>query len=180
MIIAIKPSPAFCEALAIPGGLKPDTMHITLFYYRDEQCTPQFINKILGAIHEFCATHKPFLTMSATKYGRFENVMVATDPDGKMFRTDAPTDVIYADIESPALYTLRRKLAELLDKDDELSEYSKLHPEFKAHISVKYVPEGEEPDNLAKLPLPFAVGGVQLWFKKPDGNESKYAIMFGS
>ena len=174
MIIAIKPPKAMAERLAVEGGLKPSTLHFTLFFLGKSEDVPQDrYAEYVKAIQDVCLDSAPF-TVSLASKGKFEKVRMTTDPDGNMVVAEKPTDVIFLKGEGTELFAFRQKLADLLDERD--LYFSKMHKEFAPHLSLKYVPHGEELELDYELPFEFQVNCIDLW---GDGDDFKQEIPMG-
>lgn len=171
MIIAIKPPENMAEKLAVEGGLKPSTLHFTLFFLgKSEEVSQEKYTEYVQAIQDICADTKPFsITMS--EKGKFENVRMTTDPDGNFVPAENPTDVILLKAEGEELFDFRSKLADLLDERD--LYFSRLHKTFSPHLSLKYVPHGEELELDYETPIEFLCSSIELW---GDGDEFKQTI----
>ena len=69
------------------------------------------------------------------------------------------------------MFKLREKLADLLDERD--LYFSKMHKTFTPHLSLKYVPHGEDTELDYELPFEFTVNCIDLW---GDGDDFRQEI----
>lgn len=170
MIITISPPANIAKLLAVPDGLSAESMHITLFFISDEDSTQfKIIIDSIQSMISLAQKTEPF-ECTITGYDRFNNVP-AVDSQGN--RTEEKDmDVIFAKVESTDLYAFRAKLKTILDENK--VPYSQRHPEFKAHMSIKYVPSGTDLDKQADLPLYFTASEVELW----QGKDESFKIGF--
>jgi len=172
MIIAIKPPKELAERLAVvDGGLKPETLHFTLFFLgASDVVSQEKYAEYVAAVTELANTTPPF-TIHISGKGKFEKVRMTTDPSGNMVVAETPTDVIFLKGEGTELFSFRNKLADILDERD--LYFSKLHKTFSPHLSLKYVPHGEDITLEYDLPLDFTVECIDLW---GDGADFKQEI----
>ena len=168
MIIAMQPSESFRKKFAVEGGLKEDTLHMTLFFLgKSEDVTFDQLTKAMEVLLNTVERFGP-IKCTATQVDRFENVRKMTDAEGNMVDAVEPTDVVLLKIESDELKRLRQYMADALDRIG--CEYSKIHKEFKPHISLKYVPHGSEVDLGYELPAEFEITHLEFW-----GETGKYS-----
>jgi len=170
MIITISPPTEISKLLAVKDGLASESMHITLFFISDEDATEfKVLMDSVQSMISIAQKTKSF-TCTVSGYDRFKNVP-AVDNHG-VKTGDADMDVIFAVVESTDLYAFRADLKTFLDANK--VPYSQRHPEFKAHISIKYLPSGTDLDTQAELPLYFKASEVEMW----QGKDNSFKIGF--
>lgn len=161
MIAAITPSGSMKRELCVDGGLDPSTLHFTLVYIAP---VDQLMLKDYAQVTEAClrvaSTHAPF-EVHLTEIGRFENVRMMTDEKGKVIPATVPTDVVYLKGGGEQLMAFRQALVDYMDEIG--CSYSKIHPEFKPHLSLKYIPHGEAFDYPHYLPITFLCEYIEIW-----------------
>jgi 2'-5' RNA ligase len=138
-MIALYPPPDVADQLAIPGGLAPGDIHLTVAFTGDCADVDQFT--LVAAALALAA--RPPVTATISGHARFTG-----GDDG---------DVIVALADSPALDVLRRDTeAALAARGITLpSEHG-----FTAHMTVAYVDPGA-PDPVGRLePFPVTFGAV--------------------
>lgn len=174
MIIAVSPPESIARSLFVSGGLKPETLHFTLFFLGEtEDVSQEKYTEYVKLLQEFAENTKPF-KISITGTGRFSNVRMTTDADGNTVKATEPTDVIYLSGESSELMELRESLANALDNND--LYFSKIHKTFVPHMSLKYVPHGDKLDLDYEFPIEFDCTQIELW---GNGIEFKQQIALG-
>lgn len=119
-------------------------LHVTLLYFGDEWPISE-ISKSLEATYDVVSNFHPFIA-KMQKVTSFPK-----SPDGKV--------PIITRVESDELHELRDKLAKKFD--DEKIEFSKLHKDFKPHVTLAY--DDKEPDEEKFHPVEFAVSEIVLW-----------------
>lgn len=119
-------------------------MHITMLLFGDNWPVSE-ISKSLEAAYEVISETQPFL-VKMKKMTHFPK-----SPDG-----DVP---IITRVESKELHKLRDELAKKFDKEE--IEYSKLHKDFKPHVTLAYAKD--EPDDIEFHPVEFVVQEIVLW-----------------
>lgn len=163
MIVTIQPPTHVRRNLRVDNGLFVDTLHITLCYIDKEYDKDQkVVMNVAAALIETCNAFSE-IPCEINKLGRFEKVAKMTDNAGNTMDATEPTDVIYAEVEGSALYEMRQYLVDALDKYD--VPYSKMHKNFKGHISLIYVPHGETLKEEPSLPQTFNATQLEIWGK---------------
>lgn len=177
MIIAIKPTQDVIDSIAVEGGLKPDTLHITVVHMESEDFEQGIrVMEILSELKR--KVNRFFVTLPATS--RFNNVRKMTDEEGNLKDATEPTDVITYKVHSTELSSARSIILDMLDEAG--IEYSKTFAEYIPHISIAYVPSGTNltsndyytPDAPLKFPLVFEVENIELWMK--DGRKYTFPL----
>jgi 2'-5' RNA ligase len=138
-MIALYPPPDVAANLAVPGGLPPDEIHLTVAYTGDCADVDQFT---LVSAANALATRPP-LDVTISGHARFTG-----DPDG---------DVIVALADSPALDVLRRdaETALAVRGIDLPSEHG-----FTAHMTICYC-DPADPGPVVRIePFPVTFAGV--------------------
>lgn len=131
----------------VPGEkTSTSEMHITLLYLGDEWPISE-ISKAMEAAFDIVSKTKPF-TAEVNKVSHF--------PKNPHDQDKYP---IVTRVESKELHDLREKLAKKFDKDG--IEFSKLHPDYKPHVTLAY--SEDEPEDVSFEPLEFVVSEVVLW-----------------
>lgn len=138
-MIALYPPPDVAEQLAIPGGLEPGDIHLTIAYTGD------------------CADVDQFTLVSAASALAARPPVAATVSGHARFTGGDDGDVIVALVDSPALDALRR------DGEDALAVRGIAIPSehgFTAHMTICYL-DPDDPDPVGRLgPLPVTFAGV--------------------
>lgn len=174
MIITVSPPKELAEKLKVEGGLKPETLHFTLFFLGEtEDVSQEKYTEYVKLLQETADETKPF-TIRITDSSRFEKVRMTTDEDGNTVPATQPTDVVYLSGDSPELIKLREKLANALDNND--LYFSKVHKTFVPHMSLKYVPHDAELYLDYEFPIEFECSSIELW---GNGTEFKQVFEFG-
>ena len=119
-------------------------MHITLLHFESEWPVSE-IAKSLEATYEVVSSFHPFLA-TIKKVTSFPK-----SPDGK--------HPIIGRVESDELMKLRKDLAKSFDKGD--IDFSKLHKDFKPHVTLAYADEKHEDTKFH--PVEFVVSEIVLW-----------------
>lgn len=122
-------------------------MHITLLHLGDEWPVSELC-KSIEATYKVVSECQPFL-VSMKKVTHF--------PKGPNSDDKFP---VISRVESKELHELRDKLAEAYD-DDKI-EFSKLHKDYKPHITLAYA-ESEPDDEEFEHPVEFVVQEIVLW-----------------
>jgi 2'-5' RNA ligase len=138
-MIALYPPPDVAQQLAVPGGLPPGDIHLTVAYTGDCADVDQFT--LVAAALALAA--RPPVTATISGHARFTG-----GDDG---------DVIVALADSPALDVLRRDTEAAL-----AARGIALPPEhgFTAHMSICYIDPGA-PDPVGRIgSFPVTFGGV--------------------
>jgi 2'-5' RNA ligase len=131
----------------VPGEkTSTSEMHITLLYLGDEWPISE-ISKAMEAAYDIVSKTKPF-TAEVNKVSHF--------PKNPHDQDKYP---IITRVESKELHELRGKLAKKFDKEG--VEYSKLHPDYKPHVTLAY--SEKEPEDVSFDPLEFSISEVVLW-----------------
>jgi len=129
----------------VPGEkVSVSEMHITLLYFGDEWPISE-ISKSLEAAYSVISETQPFL-VKMDKVTHFSK-----SPEGKF--------PIITRVESKDLHKMRDALARKFDK--EKIEFSKIHKDYKPHITLSYCEE--EPEDVGFHPVEFAVQEIVLW-----------------
>lgn len=160
MIIAAVPDYDISNKLALETGIKPYTLHVTLAFLGvstdlDEETILAYTKCIRSVIPQ------KGIPYTITSVGRFSNVKKVTDAEGKLLDAHYPTDVLYLEVESEELNQFRENLVNALD--DKGLFYSKIHPVFKAHMSLIYVPKGMDVSLPYDLPIESSFKEIALW-----------------
>lgn len=133
--------------IEVPGEkTSTSEMHITLLYLGDEWPISE-ISKAMEAAFDIVSKTKPF-TAEVNKVSHF--------PKNPHDQDKYP---IVTRVESKELHDLREKLAKKFDKEG--IEFSKLHPDFKPHVTLAY--SEDEPEDVSFDPLEFSISEVVLW-----------------
>jgi 2'-5' RNA ligase len=138
-MIALFPPPDVAGKLAVPGGLDPGDIHLTIAYTGDCADVDQFT---LAAVACALADRQP-VTATISGHARFTG--------------DSDADVIVALADSPMLDALRRSAVDALAARGIAipSEHG-----FTAHMSLCYC-DPADPDPVGRLePLPVTFTGV--------------------
>lgn len=129
----------------VPGEkTSTSELHITLLYFGDEWPISE-ISKSLEAAFEVISEFNPFL-VKMDKVTSFSK-----NPEDKY--------PVISQIESKELHNLRDKLAKKFDK--EKIEFSKVHKDFKPHVTLAYA--DEKPKETEFRPVEFFVQEIILW-----------------
>jgi 2'-5' RNA ligase len=123
-----------------------DEMHITLLYFQDEWPISK-VSEAMEVAYEIISKTHPF-SVKMEKVTHF--------PINKHDQDKYP---VITRVESKELHKLRESLAKKFDKEG--IEFSKLHPDFKPHITLSYCEE--KPDHVDFHPIEFTVSEVVLW-----------------
>lgn len=134
--------------IEVPGEkVSTSEMHITLLHFGDEWPISE-ISKSLEATYEVVSKTQPFL-VTMEKATHF--------PKGPGSDSKFP---IISRVSSKELHELRDSLAKEFDK--EKVEFSKLHKDYKPHITLSY--SDDEPDDVEFThPVEFVVQEIVLW-----------------
>lgn len=131
------------KKIEVPGNKEPDSeYHITIAFFGDDWPVTEAA-KTLEATFESLKDIKPFMvkTQKVTCFPKGEKVP------------------IIAKVESEELQKLEKNLKEAYDKED--VEFSKIHKEFKPHITLSY--SDKEIDEEKIEPVEFMVHEIVLW-----------------
>jgi 2'-5' RNA ligase len=153
-MIALYPPPGVAEKLAIPGGLDPDDIHLTVAYTGD------------------CADVDQFVLVAAASALAARPPVAATVSGHARFTGGGEGDVIVALVDSPALDVLRQDaLLALAVRGIALpSEHG-----FTAHMTLSYLAPGD-PDPVGRLePLPVTFAAVSAEY-----GTQRYAFPFSA
>lgn len=159
MIVAVAPEFSVRRKMSVQGAMKPEMMHVTVLYIEDMFMTPEQFYVINNALHEVSNNLVEF-EVRAAELSRFEKVMRAWDEKGGYIPAE-PTDAIIYKLESDDLHKLRDGIIALFDAYE--IPYSKKFKDFKPHITVGYVPHGQDLECPVELPFTFSVKHVELW-----------------
>jgi 2'-5' RNA ligase len=133
-------------------------MHVTLLYFGDEWPISE-ISKAMEVAFEVVSKTKPFMA-EVNKVSHFpKNPHDDTYP-------------IITRVQSKEIHELRDKLAKKFDKAG--VEYSKLHPDYKPHITLSYTKD--EPKDVSLDPLEFSISEIVLW--GGDHGDDRISITF--
>ena len=121
-------------------------MHITMLYFGEEWPITE-ISKAMEAAFEIISKTKPF-TAKVSKVTHFPK-----NPN------DQDKYPVITRVESKELHEVREKLAKKFDKEG--NEFSKLHPDYKPHITLAY--SEDEPEDVEFDPVEFSVSEIVLW-----------------
>jgi 2'-5' RNA ligase len=131
--------------IEVPGEKSSlSELHITLLYFGDEWPISE-ISKSLEATYKVVSKFHPFIA-KMSKVTCFPK-----NPEGKV--------PVITRIESEKLHELRDKLAK--EFDDQKIEFSKVHKDFKPHVTLSY--SEEEPKETEFHPLEFSIAELVLW-----------------
>ena len=119
------------KKLAVEGGESIDDMHVTLFYKKG--LTPEQAKRVQEVFDDVWPHYHPIEIELDGKLSRFE----ASESSDNM-------DVLYAPILSDDIHSLRQDLLERLAEED--IHPSDAHPDYKPHITIKYVEPGTDED----------------------------------
>ena len=125
--------PADPDSLAMPGGLPPDDLHVTIGYYGDADTLDPDVGRLL----EHFVTHRP-LSAEAVVAGR-----------GTIGFDDPPATVLL--LEHPELGAVRATLEQIAEPD-------RTHPHFTPHITLGYGVELP-----ASIPTSVPLNRLELW-----------------
>lgn len=133
------------SGLDVPGNKEgASEYHITLLCF-EENWPISEIAKALEATYEIVSEVKPFV-VTAKEITCFPK------------RQDNPVPII-TKVESTELHSLRKKLAK--EFDDQGIDYSKIHKDFKPHITLSYA--DEEIKSFKIDPVEFVIQEIVLW-----------------
>lgn len=128
-MLALYPDPDLAEALAIPGGMPPEELHITVAYLGDSDDVPLGpLTTLAGALLD-----RPPVRGSVSGHGRF---------------TGGPADVIIALIDSADLEDLRRDA--MLGLTANGIDVPRDHG-YTPHCTLQYQ-DASDPDPVTRLP----------------------------
>lgn len=155
VMIAAWVPPELAAELAIPGGEKPDQMHVTLAYL-GKAVDPAAIGFLQVAIARLASSSTP-LAGSIGGLGRFN---ASSTTDG--------LDVLYAPVDVPGLSQLRANLVQVIES---IVPIRRDH-DFSPHVTLAYVAVGEAPP-LTSIPtrafriseIELVIGGVRQAFQ---------------
>ncbi len=134
------------KGVEVPGEKEsPSEYHITLLFFEDNWPVSE-IAKALEAAYDVIHETEPF-TVKIKKVDCFT------------VKGDAPVPII-ARVESDELHEMRKALAKEFEKCK--IDFSKVHKDFKPHITLAYAKEAIEDFNI-EPELEFAVQEVVLW-----------------
>lgn len=145
VMLAFYLPPEIAQALAIPGGEKPEDLHLTLAFLGDStELEPATQGAIQDAIEQFCAQATPI-------GGEISGVGLFIGGDG-----DGDSDPFYASFDAPALVQFRSVLLNCLSQRGVSVAMS--HG-FTPHITLAYLPKGAALPQikLPKLPVTLQV-----------------------
>lgn len=163
MIVTIQPPAYIRRKLHVEGGLSVASQHITLCYIdNDYQKDQKTVMDIAASVIETCNSLKPF-NCTVSHLDRFQNVKRVVDSEGNTSDAEEPTDVIFAEVVGDGLHSFRHSLVYKMEQYG--VPYSKIHKEFKGHISLIYVPHGKEIESVPELPQEFECNEIQIWGK---------------
>ncbi|WP_027894513.1 2'-5' RNA ligase family protein [Calidithermus chliarophilus] len=146
VMLCLVPPLEVAQALALPGGLPPRELHLTLAYLGKlgEGVTPEALARLMPAAR-FLAAMMPPLEARVSGLGRFSL------PGG---------DAFYASVDHPRLPEFRRVWVELCQR---LGAPPVLNHGFTPHITLSYLTPAA-PQPLQRLePLACRFDSVQLW-----------------
>ena len=139
-MIALYPPPEVARTIAVPDGLDPDGMHVTIAYTGDAaDIDPEALNAAAKAL----AARPPF-TAAISGHARF---------------TGGTQDCIVALVDAPELETLRSSAREALAAQGITipSEHG-----FTPHMTIRYLGE-DEADPVGRLPaFPVTFGAISV------------------
>jgi 2'-5' RNA ligase len=144
LLVSLHLDIATAKKLKVPGGENPEQMHITLCYCGDvEELGDINVARAIVAVNQVVQASAP-LQGTTTELDRFD----ATEhSDGQ--------DVIISRVDIPGLFEFRQQLADALTAVDVPPRSN--FAEYKPHITLAYIPTGDEPpvDEIPQLPLTF-------------------------
>lgn len=131
--------------LSVPGErLETDEYHITMFYFEQELKLPEIL-KIIQLVYG---------TLKNTPSFGLRSRLISSFPEG-------PDGVpVLLKIDSEPLMELRKSLGKKFDKND--IKYSKVHPEFKPHVTLSYSKKEFEDKKLSE-PIKWKASELYLW-----------------
>ena len=153
-MLAVTTPPDVARRIALPGGEKPDDLHITLFYFYE--------NADLGE-----GQRQNIVRLAAAAARQYPNLNIGLRGT-EVFEENEERPLV-ALVESPSLIEYRRKLAVALDLAN--ITYSKEH-EYKPHLTLKYL--NAEPRPALDMNQDFAVNHLDAWFA-----DERVPILFG-
>jgi hypothetical protein len=139
--------------------------HITLFYVdKDDEIPQQYfydmLEKLRLTVHEYPRGYT--INATVTGFGRFTGIKdVYNDEAGRSLPVEEPTDCVYYQVSGLDIF--RAEMAEELDKYS--VPYSKVHNDFKGHITHSYVPEGTTPKTNIVFPVTLKFDGIDVIYK---------------
>lgn len=140
-MLALYPPADVAAALAVPGGLDPNDLHVTIAYTGTTADTDQ--KALLCAAIDAAKRVHPF-TAQVSGSGRF---------------TGGEQDVLVALIDAPELEDLRRAVLDALDEHN--VQAPRTHG-YTPHCSLVYL-DADEPDPVGRLaPLSFLAGALSV------------------
>lgn len=124
VMVALYPSKALCEELAVEGGEERKALHVTILYFEDKAADRDDWHKLSEAVERVAARH-PKLKGHIGGAGRF---------------VQEDSDVAYASVDLPGVNELRQDLLEEAEKAG--FPVSRKHG-FAAHVTTKYIAKDE-------------------------------------
>jgi len=134
VMVALYPPLYAARELAVPGGLAPEDLHVTLAYFGDAEEFRGDTGKLAAALAEFAAQCAPF-EASVGGIGRFTSV--------------EREDPFYASIDSLHLPAFRHNLIEFLEGQGFVPDMT--HG-FVPHLTLCYLPQDAYPP-FHRLPI---------------------------
>jgi 2'-5' RNA ligase len=132
------------KKIEVPGKKEPDSeYHITIAFFGDDWPVSEAA-KTLETTFETLKNFKPF---------KVKTNKISCFPGGG---NGVP---ILAKMESEELHKLNEKLKAAYDKED--IEYSKIHKEYKPHITLSYADKKVDEEKIE--PVEFMVHEIVLW-----------------
>ena len=140
VMVCLRPDAEIAATLAVPGGLKPEELHVTLAFLGGlNEFSPDQINRLQQAVLGFSFLAFP-LHGHVSGVGRF----YASEHSDNM-------DVIYASVDLPALPEWREHLIEILEQADLPVRHD--HG-FSPHVTLGSIAPGSLWPSLAVASMP--------------------------
>lgn len=149
MMVAVHIPSAVGVKLALPDGEDRGDLHITLGYFGDaKDVDKDTLKTIIETIQEVAEDSAPFeVTVSG----------VGTFPPSESSKGETP---FFAKVRSAGLMAFREKLVKALDAAD--APVDKTHPDFRPHVTLKYLKESEDAPTNEVGPISFDVDTIHL------------------
>lgn len=148
VMVCLRLDAEIAATLAIPGGFKPEELHVTLAYLGGlNELSPDQINRLQQAVLGFSFLAFPL-------QGRISGV-------GRFYATETSDqqDVVYASVDLPALPEWREHLIEILEQAD--LPVRRDHG-FTPHMTLGYIEPGSLWPSLAVASMPLAFTNIDV------------------
>jgi 2'-5' RNA ligase len=148
----------FAQQLAVPGGEPPEDLHITLCFCGElSELDPWCIAQAMVAVQGLAREMGPMK-------GKISGVGRFLGDDGM--------DAVYASVDVEGLSALRAMVRSRLAA---CGVPVATDHDFNPHVTLKYVPTGEDAGNIAVEPLPFQVDNLTVF----QGNQRFTQMLTG-